>query len=98
MHACMVLCPADVAGALPCVRPQPRPGAHLYSASSRMRLERVPPVAWQRDVPESIRSLGGLANPDYLDLFTATTTKASEKPAEDWARPPRERIDSGTSR
>jgi hypothetical protein len=51
-----------------------------------MRLERVPPVAWQRDVSESIRSLGGLANPDYLDLFTATTNEASEKPAEDWAR------------
>jgi hypothetical protein len=51
-----------------------------------MRLERVPLVAWQRDVPESIRSLGGLANPDYLDLFTATTNEASEKPAVDWAR------------
>ena len=51
-----------------------------------MRLERVPPVAWQRDVPESIRSLGGLANADYLDLFTAKTNEASERPAEDWAR------------
>jgi hypothetical protein len=51
-----------------------------------MRRERVPPVAWQRDVPESIRSLSGLANPDYLDLFTATTNGASERPVEDWAR------------
>jgi hypothetical protein len=62
------------------------PGAHLYSASSRMRPECVPSFAWQRDVPESIRSLGGLANPDYLDVFTATTNEASERPAEDWAR------------
>jgi hypothetical protein len=51
-----------------------------------MRSERVPPLAWQRDVPESIRSLGGLANPDYQDLFTATTNEASDKPADDWAR------------
>jgi hypothetical protein len=51
-----------------------------------MRLERMPPVAWQRDIPESIGSLGGLANPDYLDLFTATTNEASVKTAEDWAR------------
>jgi hypothetical protein len=51
-----------------------------------MRLERVPPVVWQRDVPEPVRSLGGLANPDYMDLFTATTNEASEKTAEDWAR------------
>src|SRR5436309_3302617 len=58
----------------------------FYSASSRMKLERVPRVAWQRDVPESIRSLGGLANPDYLDVFTATTDEAPEKPAEEWAR------------
>jgi hypothetical protein len=43
-------------------------------------------VAWQRDVPESIRSLGGLANPDYQDLFTATTNEVAEKSAEDWAR------------
>jgi hypothetical protein len=51
-----------------------------------MRPERAPVVAWQRDVPESIRSLGGLANPDYQDVFTATTNEASEKSAEDWAR------------
>jgi len=51
-----------------------------------MRPERVPPVTWQRDVPESIRSLAGLANPDYLDVFTGTTKKASGKPAEDLAR------------
>src|SRR5439155_15414315 len=62
-------------GGLPCVRLQPRPGAYVYSASSRMRRERVPPVAWQRDVPESIRSLRGLARPDYLDLFTAKTNE-----------------------
>jgi hypothetical protein len=51
-----------------------------------MSLERAPRVAWQRDVPEPIRSLGGLANPDYLDLFTTTTNEASAKTAEGWAR------------
>jgi hypothetical protein len=55
----------------------------------------MPPVAWQRDVPESVRPLGGLANPDYLDLFTATRDKASERPAEDWARIVLERIMPG---
>jgi hypothetical protein len=55
----------------------------------------MPPVAWQRDVPESMRPLGGLANPDYLDLFTATTDEASERPAEDWARIVLERVMPG---
>jgi len=51
-----------------------------------MRPERAPPLGWQPDVPESMRSLGALAKPDYLDLFTATTNAASGKSAEDWAR------------
>jgi hypothetical protein len=55
----------------------------------------MPPVAWQRDVPESLRPLGGLANPDYLDVFTATTDGASKKPAEDWARTALERVMPG---
>jgi hypothetical protein len=53
------------------------------------------PVAWHRDVPESMRPLGGLANPDYLDLFTATTDGALEKPAEDWGRIVLERVMPG---
>jgi hypothetical protein len=44
------------------------------------------PVAWQRAVPKSMRSLAGLANPDYVDLFTANTNEASAKSAEGWAR------------
>jgi hypothetical protein len=52
-------------------------------------------LTWQRDVPESIRSLGGLADPDYVDLFTATTNEASEKPVEDWARIALERVMPG---
>jgi hypothetical protein len=47
---------------------------------------RTPPVAWQREVPESMCSLAGLANADYVDLFTATTNEASAKSAEGWAR------------
>jgi hypothetical protein len=50
-----------------------------------MTRERVPAVAWGRDVPESIHSLG-LANPDYVDLFTAPTNERSAKSAEHWAR------------
>jgi hypothetical protein len=46
----------------------------------------VPSLAWQRDVPESIRSLDGLASPDYADLFTARVNGISEEGAEEWAR------------
>jgi hypothetical protein len=33
-----------------------------------------------------MRLLGGLASPDYLDLFTASTNAASQRSAEEWAR------------
>jgi hypothetical protein len=46
----------------------------------------VPSLAWQRDVPESIRSLDSLASPDYADLFTARANGVSEQTAEEWAR------------
>ena len=39
-----------------------------------------------RNLPEAIRSLGALANPDYVDLYTVTTSEATEKSPEDWAR------------
>ena len=38
------------------------------------------------DVPEAVRSLTTLTDPDYIDLFTVTTPAAADKPAEQWAR------------
>jgi hypothetical protein len=38
------------------------------------------------DVPESVRALTTLAEPDYVDLFTADAPMATSTSAEDWAR------------
>jgi hypothetical protein len=38
------------------------------------------------NIPESIRSLDTLPRPDYADLFTARTSGATAKTAEQWAR------------
>jgi hypothetical protein len=38
------------------------------------------------DVPEAVRSLTTLTDPDYVDLFTVTTPAAADRPAEEWAR------------
>jgi hypothetical protein len=38
------------------------------------------------NVPESIRSLDTLASPDYVDLCTVTTSEATDKSPEEWAR------------
>jgi hypothetical protein len=32
-----------------------------------------------RNLPEAIRSLGALANPDYVDLYTVTTSEGDEQ-------------------
>ena len=42
-----------------------------------------------------MRPLGGLSNPDYHDVFTATTDGASGRPAEDWGRIALERVMPG---
>lgn len=39
-----------------------------------------------RDVPEAVRSLTTLAEPDYVDLFTVATPMATDRSAEEWAR------------
>jgi hypothetical protein len=44
------------------------------------------PSFQQRNVPEAIRSLSTLASPDYVDLFTVTTSQAAGKSPEQWAR------------
>lgn len=38
------------------------------------------------DVPEAVRSLTTIAEPDYVDLFTIRTPLAREQSAEGWAR------------
>jgi hypothetical protein len=45
----------------------------------------MPSVIQQRTIPETIRVLGGM-DPDYVDLFTATTTGADEASPEQWSR------------
>ena len=46
----------------------------------------VPTVFQQRNVPEAICSLSTLASPDYVDLFTVTTSEAVCASPEQWAR------------
>ena len=43
-------------------------------------------VVGLKNVPEAIRGLDTLASPDYVDLFTVTTSGAREKSAEEWVR------------
>ena len=38
------------------------------------------------NIPEAIRCLDTLESPDYVDLFTATTSGATDRSAEEWAR------------
>ena len=38
------------------------------------------------EVPEAVRGLTTLAEPDYVDLFTVTTPMATDRSAEEWAR------------
>lgn len=51
-----------------------------------MRSETVPIVVRHRDIPEEIRSLAGMAGPDYIDLFTVAASAAKERSPEEWAR------------
>jgi hypothetical protein len=46
----------------------------------------VPTVLQRHHVPEAIRSLGALASPDYVDLFTVTTDGTAGGSPEQWAR------------
>jgi hypothetical protein len=38
------------------------------------------------DIPETIRSHDTLASPDYVDVFTATASGATDRSPEEWAR------------
>jgi hypothetical protein len=46
----------------------------------------VSSIVGVREVPEAVRSLTTLADPDYVDLFTITTAMAADRSAEQWAR------------
>jgi hypothetical protein len=43
-------------------------------------------VIQHRDIPEAIRTLGGMDRPDYIDLFSVTTDGAADASPEQWAR------------
>lgn len=45
-----------------------------------------PAVAWERGVPETIRSLDTLDRADYLDRFSAETADVPRRSAEEWVR------------
>jgi hypothetical protein len=46
----------------------------------------MPAVIQQRNIPEVVRFLSGMERPDYIDLFTVTTTGAGSASPERWAR------------
>ena len=46
----------------------------------------VSTVVGPRNVPQTIRSLGSISKPDYVDLFTVRTAGATHGSAEQWAR------------
>lgn len=46
----------------------------------------MPSVIQQHNIPEQISFLSGMDSPDYIDLFTVTTTGAGAISAEEWAR------------
>jgi hypothetical protein len=46
---------------------------------------RAPAVAQPDEVPEAIRALA-MSDPDYVDLFTVTTSDATDHSPEEWAR------------
>ena len=63
----------------------------------RQEDDAVIPVVGPTNIPEAIRRLDTLASPDYVDLFTATTSRATDKSAEEWARAMLEETPTGRS-
>src|SRR5437870_7051907 len=57
-----------------------------YQAPVQERGATVSGVVGLRNIPEAIRSHDTLTNPDYVDLFTVTTSEATSKSPEEWAR------------
>jgi hypothetical protein len=46
----------------------------------------MPSVIQQRNIPDVIRALGGMASPDYIDLFIVKTNGAAGATPEQWSR------------
>jgi hypothetical protein len=46
----------------------------------------MPSVIQQRDIPDVIGALSGMESPDYIDLFTVTTSRAADASPERWCR------------
>src|SRR5918995_4942694 len=59
--------------------------------------DNVSTVVGLSNVPEAIRSLDTLASPDHVDLFTATTSAATDKSPEEWMRAVLEETPTGRS-
>jgi hypothetical protein len=57
----------------------------------------VATVVGLRNIPDAIRSLDTFDNPDYVDLFSVTTRRATERSPEEWARAVIERTPLGRS-
>ena len=58
---------------------------------------RVLTVVGVNNIPDAIRGHDTLVSPDYVDLFTVTTSGAGEKSAEQWARVVLETTPAGRS-
>jgi hypothetical protein len=63
----------------------------------RLADETVSNVVGMREIPEAIRSAATMDRPDYADLCTATTSRARQKTAEEWARCAMEETAAGRS-
>lgn len=57
----------------------------MRTVGDRMRSDAVPIVVQQHNVPEAICALDALAS-DYVDVFTATASTATNTSPERWAR------------
>ena len=52
-------------------------------------------VRWHRNVPETIRSLDTLADPDYADIVTATVSETQSRTPEQWVHAALEGVPRG---
>jgi hypothetical protein len=67
-------------------------GVTLHSSD-----DSVATVVGLDNIPDAIRRLDTLASPDYVDLFTATTSGVIDRSAEEWARAVLEDTPTGRS-
>lgn len=58
----------------------------MKSQRERVSVPRVSSVVGVSNCPEAMRSLTTFASPDYVDVFTVTTSDAPDRSPEEWAR------------